>query len=843
MFISKVRCATLSIEVMGKILRRTILWLFLAATASASFASNYLYLIDASGSMTSHRTAVTEAVLRDIDKGLHSTPPLYAPGDYIHVWTFQSQVSELVKIEFQPDQESKFRSRLDALVKGVKMEGTTSLARPLVKALEEFRPPEMGALHLFIYTDGRDHVTGRYAETILRLFNHSFKTEQRLPHLFLVQFGKVEIPESTRKLFAELGGKIVPSNQPLDIRRERPVQPVAPAAVPPVVAITPKSIQLSGDIAPEIVKPVPIQFKVDPPQPGISIGMSVAATNLPNGMTVGTTADYFVTEGNQSISFLIRNPQPGRFTAILRFTSTATVEPKEIPVQIDIHPPKPSPLPNTVSFQFFPERLALVELPADGLWQRIPNFGLSLFYPDNLGNTQVRFETEVSTGVEFQVLPGGDSTKAIPMGAIVKLADLGRGAAFQVRQSAPEVAGRILTNHLSLRIQPGQNVKPEGPDPLAIPLRFVAASEVQIETREIALGDVPRGAKIVKGTLSLQVKGKPEGKKIHLARQGNGLAGISISPTEIMLQPGKVSVEVEFRGFESRPPGAIEGELVLSSDEGGPPLRIPETPITVRGRIPEPSKIIVELDNPMVAGQALLIRAHFESPGKAAFTAVVRPPDSKKDIEVKLTDDGSAESGDAKANDGVYSGSFRQTESLGKYQITVSSGAATEDGPTASVPASFYFKPPSGPFVASVSNRKPNEFAGFKIKIISSLPGGIPVQQETGSSSLLVKAIATNQTLEPGENLVDVLVGLTPETKPGRYQCLLYLVTNPVEGMKARIPLRLEVRVLSLFQYALRMVAVAVLLALVAFLAIVAPWKKFAFLQSLRRRIRGGPRE
>jgi Mg-chelatase subunit ChlD len=842
-----------SIAAMGKLFRGIILFLVLAATSVSSLASNFLYLIDTSGSMRSYRKKIIEAVNRDIERALVRTPPLYRAGDHIHLWTFDAQVSELGKAEFRPEQEGKFHDYLESRLNRLKMGELTSLARPLRRALEVFRPAEMGALHIFIYTDGRSSIAEKDAVTILRDFHHSFEAERRLPNLFLVQFEKVEIPASTSQLLATLGGKVVQAGQPLDIQVEgSPAPAPAPAPVtktlvpttaPALVSITPRSIQFSNDVAPEIVKPVPIEFKVDPPQDAVSIGMSLETTNLPSGMTMGLTADYFVTAGKQSISFVLRNPQPGRYAATLKLVSSATVEPKEIPVQIEILSPQPSPVRNFVSYQFLPEQLALVELPAGVAWQRIPNLGLSLFYSDNLGNVQVRMEGEIFPGIEIQALPGGDAAKAIPIGAIIKLADLGRGAAFQVRQTSEGSAGQNLTNTLSLRLQPGQDVNLEGPEKFSIPLRFVPSLEMQIESREISLGDVPHGINSAKGTLILQVKGKPERKKIRLARQGNGLAGISISPTEIMLQPGKMSVTVEFTGFDSRPPGLIEGEIVLIPDDEGAPLKAPDGPITVRGKIPDPAKIIAELENPMVTGQALLIRAHFDSQAKGALHAVVRPSDSKKDYDVKLADDGLAENGDATANDGIYSGAFRQTENLGKYQITISGVTTPGSTQSVSLVAPYYFKPPAGPLAASVSNRKPNEFVGFKMKVFSGLPSGIPIQQESGASPIPLKAISTSQTLEPGENVVDVLVGLTPETKPGNYKCLIYLVANPVEGTKVRIPLRLEIRVLSLFQYAIRLLSLTVLLAFAVFLAMIAPWKKLGFLNGVRRRSRGSPRE
>lgn len=827
--------ADFKIKAMSKVLRSWLAACFLATAAISVSASTFVYIIDTSDSMKRYRPLVIDAVMRDVEKALQTDPTIFRPGDRIYLWSFSSEVRERLKIEFAPNSENKFRAQFESELGRLRWGGITSLARPLLKSLEEFRPAEAGHLSLFLYTDGRDSISDRYFETLLRIYNHSFKIESRMDHFFVVQFGKEVVPESARKLFAALDGKIVAANRSIDLRTVG--APATPR--PTVIGITPKSIEVSSDIAPEIVKSVPVEFTIDPPQAGLSIGLSLEVAGLPKGMSIATTADHLATEGKQSISFLMRNAQPGRYSATLKFAAAARFEPGELPVQIEIRAPAAPPkVESTVGVQFLPETVMPVELPAGSDWQRIPNVGLSLFYPDNLKDAKVRMDYEGSVGVGWRILPGGESAQPLAIGKAYPLAEFGRTASFQIRQESPVVIGQDLVALLSLQLEPDQNIKLQGTAKTAIPVRFVSQmspTEVRLGNREISLGTLKRGAQSAPGTLTLQVLGPAQGMKLRLAKQGRGFEGITITPAEIPLAPGDLPVVLNFAGFENRPPGDIDGVLTLVPAENSPPFRVPVEPVRVRGRIAESGKLLVELENPMLAGRPLIVRASMETREQTIFTATVRPPESRQDYEVPLVDDGSAESGDAKANDGVYSGIFKRTDSLGKYEVTVSAPGATNIPQKVSLPAVYYFKADPQPLVGTITRRDAGELINLKAKVTSSFPTGVEIQMESGPTNVPLNTYFSNKTLEPGENLVQVLVGLTTESRTGDFKYQIHLATKPIAGRSVKIPLSFEVAVLSPFHYFVRMAAATLALALVVFLAIVAPWKKAGFLNGGRR--------
>jgi hypothetical protein len=238
----------------------------------------------------------------------------------------------------------------------------------------------------------------------------------------------------------------------------------------------------------------------------------------------------------------------------------------------------------------------------------------------------------------------------------------------------------------------------------------------------------------------------------------------------------------------------------------------------------------------MVAGQPLFIRARFDLGERGAISAVVRPPDGKKDHEIALVDTGSVEDGDSKPNDGLYSGVYKPTETLGRYQITISARGTT-NSVALSVP--IYFKAPTSPLVGSMAKRKQNEVLRFKSTIVSEFPGSLAINEEAvtpkhGLATFLSNK-ESNKSLEPGENSLDLSVELTPDIEAGEYKYQTYLVTDPIEGKRARIPLSIEVKVLSVFHYFVRLFAIALGVAIAAFLVIAKPWKR---LDGSKRNIR-----
>jgi hypothetical protein len=810
-------------------LRVLLLVLIIFAPFRAA-AANFLYIIDTSKSMQSHRKTVAEAVKKDILRALQGQ--WYAAGDRIRVWAFTSDVFELVKVDYKPGVERELGDKLDSNLKNLKIGILTNIAQPLIKALEEFRAAEMGDLSIFLYTDGQDSVSNADATKVLRHYNNDFKPGGRLRRMVLVQFGKSELPASTRELIASIGGTTVIDGRTPELATAPKAEKVMPSTNQTTVTVLPAKIQFSAGVASEIMQPAVLEFMVSPARSGLLVSLALETPQLPVGMSLGTLTDRLAAEGRQSIVFTIKNAPAGRYSGKLKLSAPVRVEPGEIPVEIEIVPSKPG----QIGLQFFPERQSLLEFPAQSQWQNIPNAGLSLFYPDALSQTLIRVDGDVPAGVEIQILPGGDPGKPIGTGRAVKLAELGHTASFQIRQLSEEVIGKNHSARLTVHVEAEKPVTILGTNTITIPFQFVSPVEVQVETPEIDLGSIASGTRIVKRNVAIRVKGSSEGKTVRFVKQGQGLTGLTIAPAEIALTPGLMSVDLEFSGFDGHPPGSFTGTLLLVQGVEGPSIKIPPAPVSVRGRIAEPARIIAEVENPMVAGQPMFVRARFDLGERGAISAVVHPPDGRKDHEIALVDTGSVEEGDSKANDGLYSGVYKQTETLGSYQITISARGTT-NSVALSVP--IYFKAPADPLVGSIAKRKQNEVLRFKSAIVSDFPESLAIHEEAvavknGLSTFLSNKEA-NRSLEPGKNSLDLSVALTPEIEAGEYKYHAYLVTDPIEGKRARIPLAIEIKVLSVFHYFARLLFIALGLAIVAFLAIAKPWKR---LNSRRKNVR-----
>lgn len=541
-------------------------------------------------------------------------------------------------------------------------------------------------------------------------------------------------------------------------------------------------------------------------------------------MTVATTADRIATEGKQAITFLVNSPQPGKFSATLSFSAPVQIEPSEIPVEIEILPGTSDRIP----LQFFSEPGAPIDLPANGQWQKVQSAGLSLFYPDRLKDALVEFDGEVPTGVELQPLAGGDPTKGFELGKPVKLATLGRVLGFQVRPISNDVIGKALSARLTVRSPAGQTARVEGTDSFQIPFRFVTAGEVRIETSEIALGQVLRGTKAVKRTLNLHVMGEAVGKKLRVVKKGQGLSAISITPNELILKPGSMSWDLEFAGFDERAPGPIDGEFTLVAEEPATVV-LQGGPVVVRGTIPAPGSVIAEIENPMTVGQPFFIRARLQAKTISTFTALVRTPGTGRDHEVVLSDGGSAEDGDAKPNDGIYSGVFKRTEALGTYQVRLAGSDAKGGIHSAPISVPVFFKPPASPLSGQLAKRRPGSYLQFKSQITSDYPETIALHVEPEDPRLPLNTFVSTKRLEAGkDNTVDFVVGLTPEAQPGEYRFKVFLVTDKIDEQRARIPVSFEITVVSFFQYFVRLLAITLAIGGAIFVAIIAPWKKLA---------------
>lgn len=803
-------------------------------SSAAAAASHYVYVVDTSKSMSEYRAPLLDRVNLDMSYALWAESRLYREGDQIHLWSFNLAVQDHLALDFRPDSEQSFRARTSAALSRMKTTGGTSLYGPVAKALEQFKDENSGDLTLVLYTDGKVTLSKREADYLVAMFKQYYEPSSRLKNFVLVRFGNKTIRPEAAAAITALNGRIIASGEALDLRLNKPSS--ATSAPPPetktvsTVSVAPATIRLTNSLAPEITKVVPLELTVEPPNSALLVQLGLVTLNLPEGFTLTAAPDRLATEGKQAVTFVIRGAQAGHYSAKLNLSGPARIEPATIPVELEILPT----LPDRIRFQFFSEGATNYEFSANGQWQRIPNVGLSLFYPDPLQEMVVRFEAQVPSGVELQALAGANPARPVEFGKNVQLAALGRIVGFQTRAAAPEVIGTNLTGRIAIRLLSGQNALVEGTDTLEIPFRFVTAGEVQIETSEIALGQVPRGTKRVKGILGLLAKGEAAGKKLRVVKHGQGLAGISITPTEIILRAGAMAVDLEFKGFEDRSPGPIDGAFTLVPEErGGVDLR--GGLVVVRGTIPGGGSVNAEIENPMVVGQPFFIRARLDPQTNRPIHAVVRVPDSTKDIEVVLSDSGLAEDGDAKANDGVYSGMFKRTEALGTYQVWFVREGGKEPASIAPLNVPYFFKTQTDPLSGRLTVRKPGEYVQLKSKIISDYPGSIPVHAELAESGSALSSYVATKSLVAGENMIDLLVGLAPETQPGEYKFKVFLVTDKIGDSKAKIPVTFDITASSFFRYFVKLVAITLGIAGLILLAVMAPWKRVGFLAGSRK--------
>ena len=798
-------------------------------------------MVDTSGSMRRlwKSPDVLKTVELDIDQALRGPNSVFREGDQIHIWTFDLKVQEIMSAEVKSGSETELRTQVASTLKRLKVNRSaiTSLATPLKWALEKFRRPDWGELNIILYTDGKNSIGKNDLAKILRYYNYDYKGPDRLANLHLVQFGSDSLPETTREVITSLGGSIVspgtPLRSPVPLKTPEPPEP-KPVPTQAVISVSPSAFHFEAPMAMEIAKPLPIEFTLDPPTNGLSVALSLQTTNLAGGMTITTTADHLATQGKQSVSFLVRNPQPGHYSAKLKLSSTVPIRPDMIPVDIDILPANP----DNVVIQFFPERVSRINLASVSQWQKLPGIGVSFFYPEKLRDILARFEVRTPSGSAIRMLPSESPDIPISSGGAFRLGKIGRLAEFEILSASLGIVDQPLEARLSVTIDPGQNVSSLGTNSLSVPFLFTPATEVEIETSEILLGDIPTGIRTVKGTVILSVRGKPNGTQLAVVKQGQGLAGIEIHPSEITLEQGTQSIDLEFVGFDERQPGPVRGEFVMIPKLLSPALYIPVSPINVTGSIAEPSKIIVEIENPMVVNQPLVIRARFDSGEKGVMRAMITPPNPGpgRPIQLDLADSGSAEDDDAKADDGTYSATFRETDQLGLYQIVVTGTSDQTDTRTASINVPIHFQGPSEPLMGTLSRRGTENSIVFKPEIISDFPRALIMDVDSESDGFSLSIYLSSKKLKPGTNSVGLDVHLTPEAISGDHVYYLSLETETIDGVRARIPLVVNLKVESLLQYFIKLVGFAVAVGFCVTIAIVVPWNRVAWVNRLRGR-------
>jgi hypothetical protein len=326
--------------------------------------------------------------------------------------------------------------------------------------------------------------------------------------------------------------------------------------------------------------------------------------------------------------------------------------------------------------------------------------------------------------------------------------------------------------------------------------------------------------------LNLQVKGEAAGKKLRVIKRGQGLAGITIAPSEFVLTPGAMSVDVEFGGFDDRSPGPIDGTFSLVAEEPAA-VDLRGGIVSVRGTLPSPGSLVAEIENPMVAGQPFYIRARLDSHTNRTFLALVRRPEANKEFEVTLSDSGSAEDGDAKPNDGTYSGAFKRTELPGNYQVSISCAGAKAEAQTVRLNVPMYFKPQAEPLKGSLAQRGDGRYLQRQFKVVSDYPGPIALHMEPTESQSGLNTYVSTRNLKAGENTIDLVIGLTPETRAGEHKYKIHLITDPIGENRARIPASLEITVVSFFQYFVNLLSLTLAIGGVVLLGVLVPWRKF----------------
>lgn len=776
-------------------------------------------------------------MVQDIRDHMSSSEPAIHPGDHIHVWSFNGDVLERLEIDFRPGEESAILKEIAAKLKKAKTEGRrTSLARPIIRALERFLSADYGVLNVFIYTDGRDQLGQRDIEHILRLYNHSFKIEQRLRNVFLVLFGTGELPKESRDLVETLGGRVIGSSAKLElsIAKKEVVSVAEPAPPPPAsepsnpappVRVSPASVVLK--LAPGTepsVHAVPIQFEFEStPSAPLSISLGLEIPGLPDGMAVTLLADRLATEGRQSLVFSIRNGQPGVFNGKILLKGPIEIQPAELPVQIEVGK---RPL-EKVHIEFYPTQLALLSLASGSNWHRINDLGMVQVFPESLSEVQAQFRWEAPPGVELRILPGGSQTNAIAVDQPVSLGVIGRLAVFEIRHPSGELPAGAQSGKLSLEIPGFEPSRIDGVRTVVVPFEFVPSFEVRIENRDLPLGEVRPDVKSLTRSITVQAKGDLTGRKLRVLPQEPILNLLKVQPREVELKAGTVAVDLEFSGFEGHPAGPIQGTVLIVPD-GLVTTNLAPYTVAIRGTVLQPSKLIPSIKNPMVTDQPIRILAELQPPEKgASIFARVETPNGKEPIEMELVDDGSPDHGDQKEGDGIYSGLFKETREMGAYRIVI--GAKKPEVQSESLTARIYFSGPQGVLAGRIVNRKhggQGEFLELACSVESDYPGDLAVTAEPVGMHAGLNTFVATKTLKRGMNKVQFAVGLNQDSRAGSFDYRVNLVTDAVESEVVRIPIHIEVRVLSFFQYFTRLSALTLAVAFAVLLAFFGPWRK-----------------
>jgi len=749
----------------------------------STWGANFLYVLDISAPMKGQEEKAVAELLHDLDAALGPPAVRLRAGDQIYLWTFDAEVNELVRLDYRPGAEKTLKADVRLRLEGLRPAGKPNLGRLLVRALQQFGPPQMGELDLFIYTEGQANIPGRESDAITQLYKDNYEPYSRLPHLTLIRYGKKGPPKETAKVIAALGGELAAGGQ---IPASPPIQ--ASETNHTAVAVSPRPTTATTNLA------------------------ATTSTNL----TVATRTN----------SPPAANPIPPKELAN---ANPATNQiPKVVQASVKTNAPPVAAVPAPpIMVELVPPDDSARELPPDGQWRALPGASLSFSSSDleRLSANWVRFGVETPGGVELRVVPEGRPTQFVPLGRVIQLGTLGQKFGFQIRASSTESAGQDLKLKLSVNFAPGQTVRANGN--LILPVRFALPVQAQVVTREISLGELVGGAASVTRNLELRVQGAPDGRRLRVTKQGEGLAGVSVTPELIALQAGNMSVELTFTGLDARSPGPIDGALILTPEGGESAVfRAPTTTLAVHGRVLSAPAILAEIDDPMVAGQPIVIRARLDSGEKLPLNAIVRPHYVPKETQLELRDSGVADDADLKANDGIYSGSFRETAKPGRYQIVISCAATNRGVRPLTAAAPIYFQVLNSTLTGTLISKKRNEKLPLRATVLSEYPTELAFVVESTPGAAPLETELAAKTLKPGENILDLLVTPTPGASAGRYRFALQLVTEPINGKRARIPLNFDIALTPIAAYIFKLAMYGLAAAGVLVLLIIAPWRR-----------------
>lgn len=835
-------------------------------------AAEFVFVVDTSGSMKKHRKAATEAVLRDVRRIIGDQERMAQVGDRVHLWTFDSDVLERVNGELSGGNPEELIGQLKSKLQKIKSEGRTGLAQPIIRALEEFASGTE-PLSFFVYTDGKDSISAAEQKKVRELHQQHFG--DRLTNAIFVRFGRERWPKETEQLIQSIGGRIIKPSEKMALRLPaREAVPVAESSAPPPAAETlpavvgttgatnnpaaaiapPGPSAAAGALAPgvsvgaipvaapvtnvvpvgvirmspamivipsqpraELIHIAPVEFKVEPAQSGLTVAVAVEVEGWPDGMTISTVADRLATEGRQSIGLVIRNLQGGTNRARLKLSSTVPVEPAEVAVVVEV----PRPEPERVTL-LFAEPAAPLELTVTNRWQAVPGLVLKVgAIPVGVSNVPVRIQWHGPAAVEWRMPGGGTNDSGKLLSSPLKLGELGTNIQFQARLVQAPKSDTNYTGELAVELDPAAWVRMDGKGRARAQVKWLAPFEVRVLTEGFDLGELTRATPRVEQQLILAVEGDPTGRRLQLAREG--AEGLGVTPVEFSLVPGTNALKLEFSGWQNQVSGPFTGKLAVNLN-GATNRLLAQIPIS--GRVAASPPVAAEVENLMVAGMPLRIRSRAPVGETIGLLATVTKPSGAQVNELGLGDNGLA--GDQTDGDGVHTAEFNDTGALGVYRVIVSRKHEVGATNAPVIEAPIYFAGPEKAVAGKIVKRDQPALLHLNFPVRSEFPNEIGFRQETPSADLAFDLNVSTRQVRSGTNEILVSLGLKPDTQTGEHKFRIELVTDPIHGQVARIPVEFAIEVIPFSQYLMRLSAGALALAAGVVFIFLRPFRKGA---------------